>query len=627
MANAVYNSFEKYLTKDTSNPVPHNNFDLSHIVNFTTCYGALIPFTIIDCLPTDRFNISNIIKVQALPLSNPLFNNVKIMTWWFFTPYQLLWRKFEKAITGGRDGTFSAEWPRVNFVPPTISGSVDNHNTILDYFGLPVEYSGTATDVSVSAFPFAAYEHIYRDYFLNQDCQTSTNTNPWFPDDDDEFSLRDGLNIGMGKTSSFFDPVASSDPLSTGVSRVNGSVVNLKVNSWLDTYNSGSGSETENCRVCCSLPYFGFIRFKNWRRDYFTAAMFSPQRGPAVTVSPSVGDLSSFMISSGLLVPAGLTSDGAGKLGAGLISETGAYSSVFTDASLTADVVNTIGRISSSGSFTITDIMTASQIQLWLARNMQVKAQFTEFLRVHFGDSYTDERLTKPQYIGGTVQSLNISQVLQTSESSGTPQGTATGHANSVDSQFVGKYYCREFGLLMGIMTIVPDAYYTSGVDHTVWIKKSRFDFVFPEFSQLGPEPIFDYELFATYANFNTLSIFGYSGRLDRYRHIRSKSLSDLRNPAMADFYSWNITREFSSTPSLNSNAFISTCKKMGVARLPASYTDSSSNFVDLLTVRTDHFPTGNVQNPFIVQIGCSIKASRPIPFRNEPQALNLRTN
>ena len=95
MANAVFNSYEDYLSKDMSNPVQHNTFDLSHIRNFTTTYGALIPFYLEDCVPSDHFKISNVVKVQSLPMANPLFNNIKVQTWYFYVPYYLLWRKFD----------------------------------------------------------------------------------------------------------------------------------------------------------------------------------------------------------------------------------------------------------------------------------------------------------------------------------------------------------------------------------------------------------------------------------------------------------------------------------------------------------------------------------------------------
>lgn len=643
MKNAVFSSFENYLSKDSYNQCEHNPFNLSHMVSLTATYGALIPFYLEDCIPTDSLKINCIINCQALPMSNPILNNIRLSTWFFFVPYQALWHKFHRYIDGGKDGTYTAEEPYIK--------AKFSRNSLGDYLDFPIiSESGISNDpLEVSAFPFAAYQSIYKHYFMNQDLQTTgsdSSANPrsfdswWFPADDNKFALHDGLNWIM-------DEDDTTTELNQRFDLGNGNEQLIDVDSTNGTITSDMLKEP----ILCAM------RFHNFNKDYFTSAMFSPQRGPVqginavnptnpfkasdfdnlVTFDKLSGTQKSFIalktytdsdIENPDLIKKPLTifplvvdyTATDGNFGKPVYNSTFDTSSEDYRHRIKNSIANFFNQLlakQGSSAFTISDLMTASQIQLWLERNMQVKSDYSDFMRVHFGYAPNDENYHKPVYIGGTTQLINVSQVVQNSESNITPQGTVTGLARSYSDGYVGKVFANDFGLIMGIMCIMPDVYYTNGLDKK-WVKKSRFDYIFPELSQLPPEPIYNYELFCDNATTsNSKKVFGYAGRHDNYRHRRNHAVSDLRNPNMLDFYSWTITREFNSIPSLQDNVFISTNKLMGTISLPAD--DSTIN------LRYDHFPTANSVNPFIVQIGLRITGSRPLPYRNEPQTLNLR--
>lgn len=563
MANAVFNSMESYFRKENfkNDNVPHSVFDLSHIRTFDTQYGALIPFYLEDCLPTDKFTISNTIRVQSLPMTTPLYNNIRVYTYYFFVPYYMLWHKFPLFMEGGRDGTYSAELPyiRLGVTHGTFDRRASKPNTIYDYFGFPCSGHNELSDsaiVKVSAFPFAAYERIYRDYFMNQDDQTSTNVNEWFPEDDFDFQIRDGDNT---------------------------------------KYIIGSDTPTQASIFPATSPSGSLIRFKNFRQDYFTSAWFSPQRGKSVSILKAT-------LGSNVLAP------GASTNTTFPLYLSGNRFTFDTSAGVAPEINrNIVSAFSTLG--TINDLRSEVMIQSWLENNMKAKPQYTEFLQVHFGDSYVDERLIKPAYIGGSVQSINVSQVVQTSQTTDTSaQGTLTGNASSFGDDFIGKYTCQEYGLIMGIMCIMPEVYYTTGIDRR-WKKESRFDFYFPEFANLPPRGIYNYEIFATGDSSKDNAIFGYSGYGDEYRHHRSMAVGSMRNPDTQDFYSWTIKREFGETPTLNSNNFISSCSVLGVPSIPTEYS----------TISHDVWATGKTVNPFIVQVGLNIKAVRPLPYYPDP--------
>ena len=51
-----------------------------------------------------------------------------------------------------------------------------------------------------------------------------------------------------------------------------------------------------------------------------------------------------------------------------------------------------------------------------MERNARGGVRYTEFLRSHFGVSPRDERLQRPEYVGGSKAPIIVSEVLQTSE-------------------------------------------------------------------------------------------------------------------------------------------------------------------------------------------------------------------
>ena len=113
--------------------------------------------------------------------------------------------------------------------------------------------------------------------------------------------------------------------------------------------------------------------------------------------------------------------------------------------------------LSTASTFDIADLRLAFQIQKWMERNARAGARYTEFLRSHFGVAPRDERLQRPEYIGGCKSPVIISEVLQTSSTDATSaQGNLAGHGLTVANQYCGKYHAEEFGLIMGIMSVMP---------------------------------------------------------------------------------------------------------------------------------------------------------------------------
>lgn len=84
---------------------------------------------------------------------------------------------------------------------------------------------------------------------------------------------------------------------------------------------------------------------------------------------------------------------------------------------------------------------------------------------------------------------LNISDVLQTSETDGTAQGHPVGYSHTIDSE--NKYFHFEsdsVGILMRLSWVIPRNMYHFGID-PIWTKSSPYDYFTPKLRGLGWQP------------------------------------------------------------------------------------------------------------------------------------------
>lgn len=292
----------------------------------------------------------------------------------------------------------------------------------------------------------------------------------------------------------------------------------------------------------------GELVLRNWEKDYFTSSLPWQQRGtaPALPISGT---------SSAVFTKA--TGGGTEKAGFKVQSPggTGADVDLEDDASDIANF-NTMFSdnevdLSSATTFDVADLRLAFQIQKWMERNARAGARYTEFLKAHFGVSPRDDRLDRPEYIGGHKQSLVVSEVLQTSSTDGTSaQANMAGHGLSADAGNIGRYRVEEYGIIMGLMSIMPRTAYSQGIDRQ-WLKQTRYDYYHPEFANLSEQPIYDAELYYQ-ADSTDLDVFGYQGRYDEMRTKKDLYARDMRDT----FSYWHLGRIFASEPALN-EAFI----------------------------------------------------------------------
>lgn len=205
-----------------------------------------------------------------------------------------------------------------------------------------------------------------------------------------------------------------------------------------------------------------------------------------------------------------------------------------------------------AATFDVADLRLAFQIQKWMERNARAGARYVEFIGSHFGDvAPRDDRLQRPEYLGGSKNPVVISEVLQTSggsdDTAATPQGTLAGHGLTAARNYVAKYFSQEYGIIIGIMSVMPRPAYQQGIDRQ-WIKATKYDFYFPEFANLSEQAVYRMELYASTVEAENKTVFGYQGIYDHMRTKSNRVCAGMRN----SFDHWHLGRQFGSAPSLN---------------------------------------------------------------------------
>lgn len=346
---------------------------------------------------------------------------------------------------------------------------------------------------------------------------------------------------------------------------------------------------------------------RNWEKDFFTSALPFQQRGtaPALPVSGTTSAVWPAGITAALSGSADWPASTVTDLVSMLASSSNFQPSATTKTQLenntlsgNANVLktsldNNTVDLSTATTFDIADLRLAFQIQKWMERNARAGARYVEFLQSHFGISPRDERLQRPEYIGGTKQPIIVSEVLQTSSTDATtPQGNLAGHGISVNASFAGKYKANEYGLIIGIMSVMPRSMYSQGINRQ-WLKTTTYDFFFPEFVNLSEQAIINAELCATGVLAHNQTLFGYQGRYDELRTKQNMVCGEMRAGEVYDY--WTLARQFDTLnpPELNED-FIKCVPRKDVFAVPT-------------------------EPALIVSFGNKIKAFRPLPVTAEP--------
>ena len=82
-----------------TNKVSRNGFDLGQRVAFTAKVGELLPVSVTECIPGDKFKLNLSWFTRTQPLNTAAYTRVKEYVDVFFVPTNLLWNRFNTFVT------------------------------------------------------------------------------------------------------------------------------------------------------------------------------------------------------------------------------------------------------------------------------------------------------------------------------------------------------------------------------------------------------------------------------------------------------------------------------------------------------------------------------------------------
>lgn len=497
-----------------------NKFNLSHSVRLTTEFGRLTPIMCEPVLPADKFSLSTTLKVQFAPMTFPVMERFKAYVHYWFVPNRLLWDDWEDFITGGEDGLAdqSLSYPVIpcTDLSDDLASGLQASNfapgSLFDYLGFPAAELSSAQIANVNrnpkyfdALPFKAYQLIYNEFYRDQNLET-------------EFDIHSevGGSQDMGDDGAFLNSLMS-------------------------------------------------IKYRCWRKDYFTSALPDPQRGPDVTL-PLLGSLS--VAGDGTLIPS-LVNEARNSTGVTSSLKAGTsggerrfvqVGDVFNDQeTITLSAKTSSNNLAShllvstddQRSATINEVRRGFALQRLYELAARVGGRYAENIFGNFGVHAGDARLQRPEYLGGSVVPVYVGDVLQTSETTegGTPLGMPAGVAAGVGSSRAFSKHFSEHGWIIGILSILPEAAYIQGIPRK-FLKRDRLDFAWPLLANIGEQEIQNQELYFDFGGNEETNAagFGYTPRYAEYKFGQNSIHGDFRT-SLADFHD---ARIFSSRPALN---------------------------------------------------------------------------
>lgn len=478
-----------------------STFDLTHDRRMSIQVGTLTPIMITECVPSDTFSGSTEMLARLAPLLAPIYDQVHIYTHFFFVPNRLLWENWEEFITGGRLGVgidpVNAPVPPWLEIEWGMNNGTVGPSSLGDYLGVP-SFPGAALNydgIQIDAMPFLAYELIYEHYY----------------------NVERNFTGGSGLEDNFPVPDGS---------------------------------------IHAAWPDGVQLRLRGYRQDYFTSALPFTQRGEEVMIPVQFG-LSGYapVVTGGdgsinyweldaTIQPGGGASTRTVDVDTNAPNPGGTASDLFADLGNTANPdTGIVGSIN--------DFRSAYALQVWLERNAIGGSRYTESTQAHFGVRPQDARLQRPEYIGGGLMPIRISEVVATAFSQNedtdtVPQGNMAGHGAGYGDSNRFKYFCTEHGFIMGIVSVMTPATYYQGLPR-MFRRKSFLDYPWPTFAKLGEQEVHKYEIYADPttltedAETGAVPMFGYQSRYADWKFIPNTLHGDFRSTLLF----WTAARTF----------------------------------------------------------------------------------
>lgn len=520
---------ERHFNNVPQTHVSRTRFKRDQNILTTFNAGELVPFYVDEVLPGDTFSVDTAAIIRMTTPKYPVFDDAFIDFYYFFCPNRILWDNF-KHFMGEADET---PWmPSKTYRVPKIiveGNSTDENRkgpkegSILDYMGVPTKINGR---IEINALPIRAYVKIWNEYFRDQNVD---NPAGYFTDDED---------------TTYYDRGENEDEL-------------LK--------NARLGGRC--------LPVNKF-------HDYFTSCLPYPQRGPEVTIALTGNAPVRAYTEKNLATKKTGTGYFNNEYNTGVVNHT---SISFTNEGTKFAVnknnngnaapvidgqrVQTMSQddanffdawlgtdLTSIEAATINQLRQAFAVQHYYEALARGGSRYREQVRALFGVSISDKTVQVPEYLGGGRYHVNINQIVQTSgqqNENDTPIGeTGAMSVTPINESSFTKSF-EEHGFVIGVMCVRHNRSYQQGLER-FWSRTDRLDYYFPQFANLGEQPVKKKEIVLTGTSTDD-ETFGYQEAWADYRMKPNRVSGKMRSNAEGTLDFWHYADNYAEVPTLSS--------------------------------------------------------------------------
>ena len=389
---------------DSGVKVYRSRFNLNYRHTTTCDYGKIIPIMAKFCLPGDVWRCGADIVARYQPMLSPSFTRSWIKMRYFFVPLRLIEPNFETVVTGSENGNLATSLPVLKDLTEHSHTPTVEKNSFWDYLGIPTGIDfNRLKDTDKSFLPASYWAKAYcRIYY---DYFRDENYNPTSSHDFEDFC-----------------------------------------NGRIDGYFRGT--------ECVLLP-----------KGYFESSLPWQLKGVAPTFS---------VVNSGILPVHAFQGSGANISDLGKVlyhaNQTvpnDSLESPFSEKQYDQSMPNIYSGVPSGealSSFNASDLRTMFAQTRVFERLARCGSRYTEYLRANFNVSPSDGTLQRAQYLGGFKQPIVCTEIAQTAQDGDNAVGTLRGKGISSGSGGIKPYVVKEFGVIFGLLTVMPEISYCQGI-------------------------------------------------------------------------------------------------------------------------------------------------------------------
>lgn len=474
-----------------------SGFDKSHQNLLTTKCGTITPILIDELIPGSKVHLKLALSASLPPLASDTFMRCSVKVEAFFVPFRLLAGSFESWFTdtdkryADYGGTVITPTARKGVLP--CIGNLDSTNdagaiSAITAVGGLFDYLGFKSPNTVAVTSYAISAMPALAYHR---------------------VYHDFYRNTLVQSEVFLPPTttAPSAPTPASSSSFLGCAPYLFFMAGGPTPNYVANSTA--LLMLADGKYIYELRQRNFGLDYFTTSTPSPQQGSAEVVSFSTAG--------------------------------------------------------STGQFSIAALRAANSMQQFKERNNLAGNLFVEQCRARYGVSPSDGVAQRSLYLGSAEYEVYSKGVYQTMEQNTGPSYSSNPFGNYTASQFgsakatgngtlVDSFEAKEPGYLLVNATLVPRVTYSSGIHRrlTNYVGPgSLADLANPILQNVGPQPIYQYELNGAYVT-STPPVFGYTDRYATFKTMEDELHGLVRDGSSLE--SFALQRGFAGSPQINSS-------------------------------------------------------------------------